>query len=147
MASDKIMLAGNYVYEENIGTGTIKPGMLLEKTSTPTVKAHLTEGGFSENAYAIEDANQGNTVSTSYTSGSLVCYVIANTGSRVQGILKAGENVAIGAQLTSAGDGTLIAVGSVTLGTTVSKVVGSAEEALNLSGSSAVDTLIAIRIW
>ena len=58
----------------------------------------------------------------------------------------AGENVSIGDKLISAGDGTLIANGSETSGTTVRQIVAIATEAEDLSGSGAVDTLIEVRV-
>ncbi|MHA1170340.1 MAG: hypothetical protein ACTSRU_21135, partial [Candidatus Hodarchaeales archaeon] len=67
-------------------------------------------------------------------------------GNDCQAFLKAGENVDIGEKLISAGDGTLIAASSVSSGTTVADNVATAQEAKDLSGSGAVDTLIKVRI-
>jgi hypothetical protein len=146
MTAKRIMLAGEFRGEEDLADGTVSPGMLLERTSTPKVKAHATEGGYAERAFALDDALQGNTVATDYATGKLVFYALAFPGAEVQAILKAGENVAIGAKLVSAGDGKLIAEGSVSSGVTVKQIIAIAQEALDLSGSGDVDTFIAVRV-
>lgn len=144
--ANRIMLAGGFRGEEDTGDGTISPGMLLERTSTPKVKVHATEGGYAERAFAFEDALQGKTVNDDYATATLVTYGLAEPGAEVQAILKAGENVAIGAKLVSAGNGKLIAEGSVSSGVTVKQIIAIAQEALDLSGSGDVDTLLAVRV-
>lgn len=148
MSDNAIHLAGDYRHEEALASGSVKPGYLLEITSATadTVKAHATEGGYSERAFAKEDALQGNTKSTTYATTTRVMYNLELPGNEVQAFLKAGENVTKGEQLISAGDGTLIAKGSATSAGVVMQVIAIAMEALDLSGSGDVDTLMPVRV-
>ncbi len=145
---NRIHLGGEFVHEEALASGVIQPGMLVELTSATadTVRAHAAEGGRAERMFAVEDALQGNTIDDNYASGDLVMLCIALPGSSVFAILKAGENVAKGAKLVSAGDGTLIAESSVASGTTVEQVIAVAKEALDLSASGAANTRLAVRV-
>jgi len=136
---------GDYKREEANGSGTIKPGYLLEKEANGNVKAHSTEGGRGLVQVAVEDALQGKTYLDSYTNGSKVQYNIQRPGTRFHGILKAGENVTIGTALISDGTGRLIALASASSAASVEKVMAYAEEALDLTGSGAVDTHICVR--
>lgn len=145
MSSNAIRLIGEGRVEEDVGSGAIKPGMLLEKFTSSgdvKVKAHSTSGGFAERAVAVEDALQGKTVDDAYTSGDRVSYLLGKPGDVVQMILNAGEDVDVGDQLISNGDGTVIKATG-----TPKQIIGSAEEAKDLSASGAVDTLIAVRLW
>lgn len=148
MSDNTIHLSGNFRHEEALASGSIKPGHLLELTSATadTVKVHATEGGYAERAFAIEDALQGNTKDTTYATTTRVMYNLELPGNEVQAWLAAGENVAKGARLISAGDGTLIAEASATSAGVVKQIIAIAAEALDLSDSGDVDTLIDVRV-
>lgn len=139
--SNKIVLKSNARLDEVTASEILSPGHLLEAVSTGKYQKHATEGDYALRAIATEDALQGKTASDAYAVDDKVQAAFLNSGDKVQAILKAGENVAIGAPLISAGDGTLIAEASVSSGVTVKDVIGFADEALNLSASGAVDTL------
>jgi hypothetical protein len=143
---NRIHLKGDFQREELVAAGTIKPGYLIEQTSAGKFQAHSTEGGYAERIVAVEDALQGNTISDDYSADDLVSANIEAPGNVVQMYLKAGENAAIDDDLISAGDGTLIENGSETSGTTVRQIIGKSQEAKDLSGSGAVNTLIAVRL-
>jgi hypothetical protein len=119
---------------------------LTEITSAGTVQVHSTEGGRAERRFAEIDALQGRIKTTAYAAAELVAMNIELPGNKCQAFLKAGENVSIGDELISAGDGTLIANGSESSGVTVADVIAIADEALDLSGSGAVDTLMAVLV-
>lgn len=146
--SNTIQLIGEFRHEEALASGTVKPGMLVERTSATqdTVKAHATEGGVAERAFAVEDALRGKTVNDAYSDGNLVMYHLVEPGAVVQALIKAGEDVTKDDQLVSAGDGTLIKSADVSSGTTVAQVVAIADESIDLSESGAVDTLSAVRV-
>jgi hypothetical protein len=158
--------------EEAVGDGVVKPGHLVYLKSTGKVAVHAVEGGDDERAVATEDALQGRVITTAYADGELVSYAIVPRGNPVQMILKAGENVAIGDLLMSAGDGTLKEYTAPTVanaGETLTKALsGNVEtitltiagqndapdirtklfkalEALDLSGQGAVDGFIKVR--
>ena len=146
MSANTIQLdSDSFIHEEAVCDGAVNPGNIVEQTSAGKIKKHATEGGRGLIAVAVEDALQGKTVSDAYADGALASYNIQRAGTRFQGILKAGEDVAIGAGLVSDGAGRLIAIASVGSGVTVNQVLAYAEEAVDLSASGAVDTLIAVR--
>jgi len=146
MSANKIVLNSNGLVasEEAIGSGTIKPGHLIAVTTAGAVIVHTPEGGFAERAFATEDANQGNTVDTSYANGARVMYACVAPGTKVQARLAAGENVtAIGTQLISNGDGTLIALASAGSGVTVRQIIAVAMEVMN---ATSAEKFIAVRV-
>jgi len=143
-AYNRIHLRGPYAqFEEALASGTVKPGHLLELTdaSADTVKAHATAGGFSERAFALEDALQGNDVDDDYSAADRVQYVLAQPGDIVFAWIVAGEDISKGDQLISSGDGTL----KETTGTP-SQIIAVALEDLDLSASGAVNTRLACRV-
>lgn len=143
MADNQIQLSGDYIREEALASGTVSPGMLLELTSATadTVKAHATQGGEHERAFAVEDSLQGNEITDDYANGALVQYNIVQPGARVQALLKAGESVTKGDTLISGGDGTLIG----DTGSPVQKTA-IALETLDLSASGSSNTLMDVRV-
>ena len=126
-------LIGDRRIEEADAASTISPCMLVEETSAGTLQAHSTAGGIAALLFAEVDALQGNTLDDDYSAGDKVQANVELPGNEVQLILAAGENVAIGADLESAGDGTFQAL-------TTGTVLAKAREALDLSGSGAVAT-------
>jgi len=139
-----VHLVGNYRLEEALAAATITPCMLIEETSAGKFQAHSTEGGRGILLFAAEDALQGNIITDDYAAAARTFGNVELSGNETQALLKAGENVAIGADLISAGDGTLIADGSESSGTTVKQVIGKAREAKDLSGSGAVNSRIRV---
>lgn len=110
---------------------SIKPGMLIKKTSAGEATVHATSGGFGLPLIVAEDEFQGDATSTggvavTYTAGTPVFAQYAQPGSLKYVLLKASENVAIGDFLISGGDGTFIK----TTGTP-SQTFAVAEEASN----------------
>jgi len=135
---NRIHLIGDFRREEALAAAELYPGHLVEFTSAGKLQKHSTAGGVAERIVAIEDALQGNTISTAYAAAALVSANVEQPGNQVQMFLAAGANVAIGAKLESAGDGTLQAV-------TTGTVIAVAAEAKDLSASGAVATLMAVR--
>lgn len=144
--ANKIHLKGNGRYEEAVVHAAFYPGHLLTVNSDGEITKHATEGGYSERAFAVEDALQGNTVDTVSVAGNTHPYVLALPGDEVNAFIKAGENVAVGDMLISGGDGTLIANGSESSGTTVRQIIAIAMAANDLTGSGAVATKSAVRV-
>ena len=143
---NQVHLVGDKQIDEAVAAATISPGMLIEKTSAGKYQAHSTEGGRALLRFAEVDALQGNGLDTDYSADDRVTAVVEEAGNSVQAFLKAGENVAIGAKLISAGDGTLIAEASASSGVTVKQVIAEAYEAKDLSGSGAVATLMRVTL-
>ena len=145
MSDNQIHLTGGFIAEEAIAVAAISPGHLVELDSAGEVQVHSTEGGYAEKAVAVEDALQGNTIDDDYAADDRVFFYIEPSGERAQMYLYVGEDVTIGEQLISNGDGTLIAVGSAASGVTVKQIIAIALEALDLSDSGDVDTLLLVR--
>lgn len=141
-----IRLISNGRLEEDKAAAIFSPGHLVKKNSSGELIKHNVEGGFAERSVATEDALQGKTTSDAYAVGEVASYWIPHSGDEMQYLLLVGETVAIGDQLISNGDGTLIPVASATSAGVVVDVIGIAVEALDLSASGAVDTLLAVRV-
>jgi len=141
--SNRIQLEGGdgdaYIYCENLADAALSPGHILEVNSDNEVLKHSTSGGIAQVRVAVEDALQGKTVATAYAAAALVPNHIQRSGTKFQAMLAALQDVAIGDPLMSDGDGCLIAH----TGTNI--VLAWAEEALDLSDTTDVDTLIAVR--
>lgn len=129
------------VRDEAIAAAAITPGHLIERTSAGKVQVHSTAGGPVHKAFAVEDELQGNEIGDTYAADDLVQFNIFRPGDRVYALLKDGQNVAIGAFLESAGDGTLQAWAADASGAVgqSNQVVGQALEAVDMSGSLGVD--------
>ena len=141
-----IHLAGSARQEEAAASGTVKPGYLLEVTSSGAVKAHATQGGYAERAFALEDALQGRSIADDYADGARVTYKLELPGNVVNAVLKPGYNYAVGAALISAGDGTLKTAAGASSGVTVKQIVAFVEKAINLTASGAVATRSPVRV-
>ena len=140
------LIGKNFRHEEIEAAGDISPGHLIGGDSSGTCVVHNTEGGVAARAFAEIDALQGNTLEDDYEDGDLVMVNIEQPGNECQAFLQAGQNAAIGDLLISAGDGTLIVNGQESSGVTVYDYIAVAREALDLSGSGAVDTLMRVHI-
>jgi hypothetical protein len=127
--------------EEGVYGGTVKPGYLIEVNSSGLIVAHSVAGGVHRKWFADVDLYQGGTIADVYLSGARAFLAKVQQGNRVWAWLKAGENVVIGDDLISGGDGTLIKATG-----TIKQYVGKAAEALDLSGGGAVATHIRVDI-
>lgn len=143
---NQVHLKGMFEHEEARAADTITPGMLIELDANGEVVPHSTEGGFAERTLAEIDSLQGNILTTDYTDDDLVMINVELPGNDTQAFLKVGEDAAIGDELISAGDGTLIVNGSEESTTTVKQVIAIARETLDLTVSGAVTILTKVRM-
>lgn len=96
-------------YREKAAAGAINPGHLVQLGSGDTLTVHSTYGGSGRMLVALEDALQGNTITTAYASGDIVPHKEAARGDEFYMRLPAGAvAVVIGDKLISNGDGTLV---------------------------------------
>lgn len=147
MASRTIHLQGERRVKEYAAAGTIKPGHLIVVGSAGTVTAHGTAGGAGRVLFAQEDALQGRSVDTSYTSGERVTAHSYASGEVVNAILKAGTNYTPDIALVSAGDGTLQPLTALpSAARPTAKIIGYVKTALDLSAGGAVNTLNPVEI-
>lgn len=142
MASNRIHIKGGYSYEEyTIGEANLYPGMLVELNSSGNVVAHDDEGGRGVCMILMEDALQGNTVDTVYTNATVGLVIQPYKGTEVNVLIEDGQNIAIGTELISAGNGKFKAKADLESGETHDQTIGVAAEACDLTGSNSSDTL------
>ncbi len=147
--ANRIHAKGTYRHEEaKANEADIYPGMLLVLDGNGEVGMHGTEGGTigDEVLIAEEDALQGNTVDTVYEDDSIVSHLIPNKGSVVRMLLEDGEDVSIGEKIISAGNGLVKSYDNIGSGRTVAHVLGVTIEEMDLTGSTATNTLIMVRV-
>jgi hypothetical protein len=135
-AAQTIRLAGPDGVQEEflVASGaTLKPGMLVRRTSATECNVHATSGGDGATLILHEDALQGLGVDDSAAAATRVYAEYVIPGAKRYARLKANENVAVGDSLISGGDGTLIK----TTGSPV-KVFAICEEASNVASQQLI---------
>lgn len=145
-----ILLTSYYGHQYDLtGSGTVTPGMLLERDSNNKVKAHATDGVVHQFLFACEDDSQlvtadGGGIDTDYSDGDRVHCVVPLPGDRVFALLSedsSGESaVSIGEALTSNG------AGSLRKADTGDDIVAIALEAADNTDSSAGDWVRRIKV-
>lgn len=153
MAKNTIKIK-NYsdITEEFIAMEAITPGMLVEIHTDGKLKKHATANGNVLTMFACEDELQGKGINDAFASGDPVQTWVTQRGDMVNAILSDGQNAVIGSWLVSAGDGRLNVYTAAASGAVIEAtipIVGQAVNAVNMSGSSAVDPdgRILVRIY
>lgn len=85
----------------------LKPGHLVQLHTDGTLKKHATAKAATQAAFVREMDIAGGTIDDTYEDSDTVLYSIFRPGDWVYAWLKAGNDVALGGLLESAGDGTL----------------------------------------
>lgn len=94
-------------FEAIAGEAGITPGMLLEITSEGKVVSHNSAAALRGPLRIAREAEYiGGSIDDTYDDGDTVPFYVMNPGDRFYALLQAGEDVAIGAALQSAADGT-----------------------------------------
>jgi hypothetical protein len=135
-AANTIRLAGPDGAQEEflVASGaTLRPGMLVRRTSATECNVHATSGGDGASLILHEDALQGLGTDDPAAAGTRVYAEYVIPGAKRHARLKANENVAVGDSLISGGDGTLIK----TTGSPV-KVFAICEEASNVASQNLI---------
>lgn len=135
-AARTIKLAGpDGVQEEFVvaSGATLKPGMLVRRTSATECNVHNVSGGDGASLVLLEDGYQGLGVDDSAAATTRVFAEYVIPGAKRYARLKASENVSVGDLLISGGDGTLIK----TTGSPV-KVFAVCEEASNVASQELI---------
>lgn len=128
------------VREEFTASEAITPGHLVEFGGSNEIQKHSTAGGeIGAVKIAVENDVVGDDVDTDYVSGEQVQVDAPHGGAVYMLRLANGENVSKGDLLESAGDGTLQAAGTASSAGEHAPIVGEANEAVDMSGSSAAD--------
>lgn len=135
-----ILLRGDPLAGEGLGAGVILPGHLLERDSGGTISVHSVAEGIASPMFAREEEYAGGGIDTAYADGDRIPYYIGRTGDQFYAILEDGHNVAVGALLESAGDGTLQLVG------TAGVAIVRALEAVNTAGGATATARIKVEV-
>ena len=137
--------------KEGIASGAITPGHLLERTSTAnTVKVAATAAIKYLPLFAIENGWEGKEIDTAYVTAKKVFFRAFLPGDVVLARIANGENIAIGDKLVASTGGELAEfVGDSSATIVEQHVIGTALEACDMSGSSAVDPTgkCKVEIW
>ena len=109
MAYRTISITTDQPVQEGIPSGTIYPGMALERTDVAdTVQPHSVEdGAVNARLVAVEDEWQGNGIAAAYTASTRCFFKSFQPGDEAYMRIAVGNNIAIGDELTSNGDGYL----------------------------------------
>lgn len=107
MAEKSIIIKGDGVSKERVGSGSITPGHLVELMTAGTIRVHANAGQNAQRAFAVEDELQGNGITDVYTTANRVLYRVFRTGDEVLAVLADGQNATIGGFLESNGNGEL----------------------------------------
>lgn len=135
MANTVIRKSYLNIRDEIVAGGAITPGHLLARNGSGNVVVHGTADGAAEALFAIEDAYSGKGIDDAYAANDTVMCWKATPGDRVNAI--AGAAIAVGAFVTSAGDGRVQTAGTPASGS----IVGVA-----LTAAAAADDRITIEI-
>lgn len=142
-APKTILLRGDPLSIEGAAAAgsAIKPGMLVEQITAGTYRAHASAAGNAAPIFAREADYTGGGIDDVYDVGENVVMWYCKPGDMIYALLKAGQNVAIGTFLESAGDGSLRDVA------TAGVVVAKAAEAVNNNpGSGGLPVRIKVEV-
>jgi hypothetical protein len=120
MSSKVTNLLGGCVKDERIATVAINPGMFVEYAAGGIRPATVNTGSI----FFADNSMDGTVMrGDEFAIGDSVPHRIYESGDQVNALLKIGENVAVDAALTGAGDGTLRAVDAAVAATKTTGVV------------------------
>lgn len=101
-----VIVKGDPTRVEHVSTAAaVTPGNLMILNSSGLVLRHNVAGGTAEKMFAVEDELQGKTLTTDYANSTPIFCAIFKSGDEV--FAKITGTPAVGALLSSAGDGTL----------------------------------------
>lgn len=134
--------------QEALAVAAITPGMLIERTSADKFQAHSNAGQAAQKLFAIENELEGQTITDAYAADDRVQAEVCDRGDVIYALLKAGENVTIGALLESDGAGALQAYAADSAGVVEypGSLVAIAREAVDNSASGATVARITVEI-
>lgn len=145
MAYKTIMVIGDGLAYDMLGSGAITPGHLLyvtNSTTEDTVAVHASAGqDVVPVIVAVEDDLQGKEIGDAYTTANRVQCRVLRSGEQFYGLIANGQSITKGDKLESAGDGTLRKHTADSAGVVEypDAIVGIAMETVDMSDSSGAD--------
>lgn len=133
-------------HEERRVATIVKPGYLMDTNADGKVIPAATRGAKGELYVAKEDYLQGKTINDAYAVGDLCMIHKAKSGNKIALVLAAGENVAKGDQLISAGDGTVVKYASDVLSNVVAQSTAVTNTTTETTFSNGTVTIPANRL-
>ncbi len=88
--ANKILLKGDPIAKEAEASGAVTPGMLLERTSNGTVKAHSSAAGNAARMFADNEDYMGEGIDTDYADGDRVKFLFCKPGDEINALLTCG---------------------------------------------------------
>ncbi|MGM0409197.1 MAG: hypothetical protein ACQEQF_00425 [Bacillota bacterium] len=141
--ANKILLKGSPISKEAEASGAVTPGMLLERTSNGTVKAHSSANGNAAKIFADNEDYMGEGIDTDYADGDRVKFLFCKPGDEINALLTSGAtSYSVGDMLASDGSGYLQAY--TTTGADGESIVGQVIEAT--TGSTGSNDRIKIEV-
>lgn len=109
MATNKTVsvIADGAIQKEATGSGTITPGMLIERLSSGKVRPHGSGGCDAQRMFAVEDDLQGHEIGTNYADGDRILLKVFQRGNEVNALLTTSQTINVGDWLESDGNGYL----------------------------------------
>jgi hypothetical protein len=108
MAKRVVVLLGEPIQNEDAAAAeAIRPGHLVTLNGSGLVIKHATAGGNTPRNFAMERDEMGKDFDQLYGVGDTVKVAACHQGMRVNALIATGQNIALGALLESAGNGTL----------------------------------------
>ena len=129
-------------YDEGKAAATLKPGYLALMDANGEYIPHGTAAATTTPVCVVTEHmlwEQGKTIADSYADDDWISVWYPNNGDEIQAWIEDNSNIAVGALLESAGDGTLQAV-------TTGKAIAQAIEAVDTTGGAAAAAQIKVRI-
>lgn len=141
MAYKTITIQGDGVRQEAVANAAITPGHLIELMSTSKVRVHASAGQPCLPMFAVENDLEGKEIGDAYAAADMVQYCHFGSGDVVYALIANGQDIAVGDKLESAGTGALRKYAASSAGAVEYplSIVGVALDAVDMSGSSAVD--------
>ena len=139
---EKVLLIGAPNQMERDAADAITPGMLIELNSTNGVIPHNVAGGFSDKWVAVENDIAGDDFDHPYLAGEVCLFNACRQGDEVLLTINDGENIAIGEDLESAGNGKVRAIVGEESGAVFGRqryAVARALQAIDMTDSSGGD--------
>lgn len=133
-----VLKSPNGRYDEFVAAGAFYPGHLLKINSDGEVIKSTVSGEAAERIFAIEDALQGNTIDDAYAADDVARVWHALPGDEIYAWLQDEQNVVVGAQLMSGGDGTLVPLDNTGTADFVNAPIAVALEAVDTTTGTAV---------
>lgn len=117
---------GPFQNEDAAAAEAITPGMLVTLNGSGLLIKHATASAQTPRNFALERDEMGKDIDQPYAIGDMVKVGMFSQGERVNAFIASGQNIALGALMESAGNGTLKAGSTAPLGRALESINNTA---------------------